>query len=222
MRLCAPKIFQHYVCLGQNSPHAVDLKWSPFRSHQSLERWHQKGQASWAEVDFTLHSYQRGWGEGHARQLPKKGCQWHHADVTMVVRLPRRPWEVCKGDSRESPWKKAPRGSCPMQQRCHCLWKRSCEKGGSEKFCAFPLVVFIHPGLDIHLCSIDQKATDPQHVNTILISSLKVTHWFSAHCLSELWSSLFVEGNIKERGGVSYSHKFYSSLETTLNGNISL
>lgn len=92
-------------------------------------------------------------------------------------------------------------------------------------FLCLLFVVVIHPVSDINLCLIDQKAADPRYVNVILISSLQVAHWFSACCLLELWSSLFFEENIKERGaggGVSYSYKFYSSLETTLNGNISL
>lgn len=61
-------------------------------------------------------------------------------------------------------------------------------------------MVVIQPVSDINLCLIDQKAADPWYVNVILISSLQVAHWFSACCLLELWSSLFFEENIKERG----------------------
>lgn len=69
-----------------------------------------------------------------------------------------------------------PEGPHSAQQLCWSASKRLCKKGGSEYFFAFLLVVFIHPVLDINLCLIDQKASDPWYVNMILISSLQVTH----------------------------------------------
>lgn len=203
VRLCAPKIFQHYVHLGQSSPHAADLKWSPFKSHQSLERGCEKGQASWAEVDFVLHPLLSA--QPRAGTHMPGSCQRRGTCGTMPRwqcwrGCPKRAEKFARGRVGKAPGRKLPEGLCSVRQFCHCSWKELCEKGGSEYFRAFPSVVFIHPGLDINLCLIDQKTTDPQYVNMILISSLQVTHWFSAHCLLELWSSLFFEENIKERG----------------------
>lgn len=107
--------------------------------------------------------------------------------------MAKKSQEVYKGWTGRKPMeKKTPEGLCSALQLCQDSWKRLRKKGGPEYFCAFLLVVFIHPVLDINLRLIDQKAADPWYVNMILISSRQVTHWFSAHCLLELWSSLFL------------------------------
>lgn len=202
-RLCAPKIFQHYVHLGQSSPHAADLKWSPFKSHQSPERGCKKGQASWTEMDFILSLLLSAWLRGGT---PMPGSCQRRGASGIVLKwqwwwgCPKRAEKFARDRVGKAHGRKLPKDLCSAQQFCRYSWEKLCEKGGSEYFYAFLLVVFIRPVLNINLCLIDQKATDPRYVNMILINSLQVTYWFSVHCLLELWSSLFFEENIKERG----------------------
>ena len=151
-------------------------------------------------ISSYMWSYQHDWAEGHPCQaaakegVPVALCWGEDGGEAAQKEL-----RSLQGTEWGSPWKRIPQGLCSVQQFCHYLWKKPCEKGGSEYFYAFLLVVFIHLVLDINLCLIDQKAADPRYVNMILISSLQVTYWFSAHCLLELWSSVFFEENIKER-----------------------
>lgn len=163
--------------------------------------WEGPGQLSRSGFHLTCPLISTAEGrDTHDRQLPKKGCQWHCSEMKMVTRLPKKIWEVCKGQSGESPWKKAPRGSLLCTAVLPLFMKEAMKEGWIWIFLCLPFGVFILPVLDINLCLIDQKVTDPQYVNMNPISSLQVTHWFSVHCLLELCSSLFFEENIKDRG----------------------
>lgn len=205
MRLCAlEKIFQHYVCLGQSSPHAVDLKWSPFKSHQSLERGHEKGQASWAEVDCILHPLLSAWLRG---RTPLPGSCPRGAASGTVLRwwwwwwgCPKRTEKFARERLGKVHGRKAPRGSLLCTAVLPVSMREVVQEGWIWILLCLPFGGLHLSMLDINLCLIDQKAIDPWWVNMILISLLQVTHWFSAHCHLELWSSLFFDENIKERG----------------------